>query len=545
MNQYYNFTSEAISGAIVDGLAYNVEMEKITEAFDNFPPAVQFTAGNYNYGEQTSLSSVNYNISVPAIPSVYDYVPGNNAAGLLNVTNTGAATLSVSLNATLPVVIGSAGAAVAGDLREGGIYTFVYDNARWQTLEMSVRYFGIAEAQVGTAQTGATNAAASAASAASWVSPASTSAANAAASASAAATQASAAVAQVAPAQASASAAATSAANATASATAAGGSASQAQTSQSTAAFYQGSASSSATLAAGYAADAADSAADAETFKDQAEAAAAAAADIVTAPDFADRVNEIVLELELPVGIVELFAANVDPNTDYPGTTWLRLPPSVSLQIVAASDASDVLNQVGSDTVTLTNDTMPSHTHNVPQAFTSNSGLSITLSDTDLGTPTSGNFIDSTHTSDLVQLGAGVIVSDQYTYTPTIPNSSTHTHSLSFYNPPGSGVGTTQVLGGTSASGAQVTMQGAMDGDHTHTLTAPSHVHSLYLGPHGHSYNLGSHDHTFNVPAHQHSINLGPHSHTATIGISSTAGGGSSFSVVNSNIKLVAWYRTA
>lgn len=544
MNQYYNFTGEAISGAIVDALAYNVEMEKITEAFDNFPPAVQFTAGNYNYGEQTTLSSVNYIISVPAIPPAYNYVPGNNAAGLLHVTNTGPATLSVSLNATLPVRIGSAGPAVAGDLREGGIYTFVYDNAQWQTLEMSVRYFGIAESQVGTAQTGAANAAASAATAASWVSPAATSAANAATSAATASTQAGIAVSQVAPAQSSASAASTSSTNAAASATAAGNSATAALVSQSTAAFYQTSATDSASAAAGYAANAADSAADADVYREQAEDAAAEAAGIITAPDFADRVNAIVLELELPVGIVELFAANIDPNADYPGTTWERLPPSVSLQIVAASDAADVLTQVGSDTVTLSNDTMPSHTHNVPQASTNSVALSISLSDTDLGTPTSSNFIDSTHTSDLVQLGGGFIVSDEYTYAPTIPSTGSHAHSLSFYNPPGSGVGTTQVLGGTATQGAQV-VNPSFAGDHSHTLTAPNHVHSLYLGPHGHSYNLGAHSHTFNVPAHQHAINLGTHTHTATIGISSTSGGGSPFSVVNSNIKLVAWYRTA
>lgn len=539
-NSYYNFTDPAISFAVVDGLAYNREMTKVTEAFDNFPPAIQFTSGAFNYGVQTGASPIQYIVNVPAIQPGTNYDVGNNIAGRLLYTNTGATTLSVSLNAALEVFMSSAGPTVANDLKADGIYTFVYDGSRWITLEMSTRYLGIAEQKAVDAANSAATAATAKTTAESYVVPAANSAATAfSASGSAvlsydtANQKASDAILQRLTAINAAAAASDSAITAgqrataaTNSATAAQSSANSANTSLGTANAANASAFNSQQSASVSEAEAADAYADAQ--------------DILTDPGLQERIHQVVLEVELVVNSVELFAANIDPNTLHPGTTWVRLPASASLQMVALSDASDVLQIVGQDTAALTSSTTPAHSHEVPPVTTSNTTPTITMGNTNLGSPNVANDIATTKSS---SFSAGsVLTTTGYAYSITVQPAGAHYHVARTVIPNAGGVVTGQIKGTNLTTAGNLTLN--TTGDHNHSLTAPQHTHGFTLGPHAHSVLLPDHDHTLTLPPHAHTITLGPHTHTGNFASGAT-GSGTAFSVLNSNIKLVAWYRTA
>src|SRR6478736_5402262 len=536
-NQYYNFTDPAVSFAIVDGMGYNREMLKITEAFDNFPPAIQFTSGTFNYGEQTGGSSVDYLVNVPAIPTGTPYVPGNNVAGLLSVTNTGPVTLRVSLGETKGVRIGSAGAAVAGDLKAGGIYTFVYDGTVWYTLEMSTRYLGIAESKVGAAEADRDSAAADAAAAAAQVPFAQLDESNAATDAATASGAATAALASASTAAGFATTASSQASAASQSATTAGQRANAATTSNNTAQAAASNATSAASAAAGHATTAANNAAAAADSEQDAEDAAIAAQDILTDPGFNNRVRDAIRDVEMVVGSCEWFSTNQNPNTTYPGTTWVRLPANVSL-LMAALDGTDVLQQVGSDTVTLTTATMPSDQHTVPNATSSSTGLAITLSNVDFGNPTISTFSFALKQTTSA-LGSPVTVSNA-AVTASIASAGEHQHTLNATDPNGLASQPARVRGQYNPPLTVGFRNFLNAGAHTHSLTAPNHSHTFNVGSHSHSTTLPSHSHDMTFGPHSHFLTIGSHNHTSSLAVSSV-GDGTAFSVVNSNLKLVAW----
>jgi len=64
-----------------------------------------------------------------------------------------------------------------------------------------------------------------------------------------------------------------------------------------------------------------------------------------------------------PVGKVEWFANNTNPNSVFPGQTWSRVPGQGKTVRLANSSGSDVFQQGGSDEVTLTEANMAPHNH--------------------------------------------------------------------------------------------------------------------------------------------------------------------------------------
>lgn len=65
-----------------------------------------------------------------------------------------------------------------------------------------------------------------------------------------------------------------------------------------------------------------------------------------------------------PPGISIFFATNLNPNEKWPGTTWHYTGENKTIRIGKA-DGSDVLTAGGSDTVTLSVENMPKHSHGV------------------------------------------------------------------------------------------------------------------------------------------------------------------------------------
>ena len=536
-NQYYNFINPAEAGTIVDPFDYNREMEKITEAFSVVPPASQLTSGTLNYSTDTGTGN-NHVATLDDFDT--NYVAGSNVALRINDASTGPSTLSVNELAAKDVTLSVFGAVAAGDLFAEGVYTFVFDGERFQILEMGARYYTTAFEQLSIAQAKAALAAASEATALSERNAAAASAANALASANAitaskdsaagsatsAANSASAAAGSATAAANSASAANTSAGNAASSATAAANSA--------TAAANSATASdASATAAANSATAAAGSAADAATYAQE-------AIDIVNAPNFLDRVQAAVLELELFVGSTEFFDANIDPNVKYPGTTWVRLPASTTIRMSNAT-GTDVLAATGSDNVALTVSTLPSHSHAVTAGTVSSTDLGTdTLASVDLGTDTLANFTDTAKTSSSTDLGTKTTSS----YDPgAIATNSTgaHTHTVTPYAADGSNaLIKSSDLGAVKAGDYTTSSSGA----HTHTVNLGAHTHTVEIGSHNHTYALGSHTHTVAIGAHSHTVALGSHNHSTSTSVTSV-GSGTAFSVVESSLILVAWYRSA
>lgn len=82
-----------------------------------------------------------------------------------------------------------------------------------------------------------------------------------------------------------------------------------------------------------------------------------------------------------PVGVVIWFAENKDPNTLFPGTKWDYIGENRTIRL-AKKDGSDVKNTGGSDTVKLTVDHLPAHSH----TFSANT------SSFDYGTKTASTF---------------------------------------------------------------------------------------------------------------------------------------------------------
>jgi microcystin-dependent protein len=73
------------------------------------------------------------------------------------------------------------------------------------------------------------------------------------------------------------------------------------------------------------------------------------------------------------VGDVIFRATATSPQTDYPGTTWVKLPADVMIR-TANMAASNILQTGGRDSVTLSINEMPAHSHDL-QAYPSNTAL--------------------------------------------------------------------------------------------------------------------------------------------------------------------------
>ena len=71
---------------------------------------------------------------------------------------------------------------------------------------------------------------------------------------------------------------------------------------------------------------------------------------IISVTDLKNAVNERTFE----AGFVFFFAEDIDPNTKFPGQTWVLVPGAGKTIRLAAADGSDILNQTDSTTVSVT-----------------------------------------------------------------------------------------------------------------------------------------------------------------------------------------------
>ena len=148
----------------------------------------------------------------------------------------------------------------------------------------------------------------------------------------------------------------------------------------------------------------------------------------VTIKDLNDKFNDT----NLAVGQVHFFTTNIDPNTRYVGQSWLRVPGAEKTIRLAKVDGSNILQEGGSDSITIAKTNLP----NVQLDVTG------TISDTDLGTKTTNT-------------------------------TGAHTHEM---NASSTDTGSGVLDSGMSGAG---TLSTASAGDHNHTVELGSHSHTL------------------------------------------------------------------
>ena len=183
-----------------------------------------------------------------------------------------------------------------------------------------------------------------------------------------------------------------------------------------------------------------------------------------------------------PIGEVKFFAIFLNPNKQWPGTLWYYTGENKSIRI-AKEDGSDVMGTGGADTATLSVENMPKHNH----------GVSGQIGEFDHGTKRASEFDHGTKWTS---------------------EGGDHAHQGGMRGP-GEKYGET--ISGT-------------DNDGAHSLNWTSQN--------------GKHNHTVDIGKHNHTVDIGKHSHSLEI-TSAEVGGGQAFSIVESHIKLMCWYRAA
>lgn len=223
-----------------------------------------------------------------------------------------------------------------------------------------------------------------------------------------------------------------------------------------------------------------------------------------------------------PVGIVTWFAQNRDPNTLFPGTTWSYIGENRTIRLAAASGA-DVMTTGGADSITLAAGNIPSHTHTFSGTTSTFDYGTKTSSSFDYGTKTSSSFDYSTKTTSTFDYG-----------TKATNSAGNHSHANTVYQ-----LNTSAQTNRVGAGGAGMPALGTQA-----TGDAGAHAHTVAVGAHNHTVVLGAHSHTIAIGSHNHTVPVGAHNHTVS-GTTGSTGAGAAFSVTNSFIKLMAWYRSA
>lgn len=78
-----------------------------------------------------------------------------------------------------------------------------------------------------------------------------------------------------------------------------------------------------------------------------------------------DALATALFNMRYPVGKVEWFANDVNPNAIWQGSTWARIPGAGRTIRLANSTGTDVLQQGGSDSIALSAANTPPHVHSV------------------------------------------------------------------------------------------------------------------------------------------------------------------------------------
>lgn len=87
-----------------------------------------------------------------------------------------------------------------------------------------------------------------------------------------------------------------------------------------------------------------------------------------------ERLAQFIADKQRPLGsLIEYGDKNKDPNTDFPGQTWVRMTAGYSLRVAEADD-SNTGTQGGNDEVVIGINNMPSHDHELTGAKAASAG---------------------------------------------------------------------------------------------------------------------------------------------------------------------------
>ncbi|WP_278430420.1 phage tail protein [Serratia grimesii] len=203
-----------------------------------------------------------------------------------------------------------------------------------------------------------------------------------------------------------------------------------------------------------------------------------------------------------PVGICVFFAENKDPNKQWPGTAWHYTGENKVIRL-AKQDGSDILGMGGKDVASLAIENMPKHSHSV----------SGNVDEFDHGTKSTTAFDYGTKGTTAFDYG-----------TKNTTEDGDHSHQAGIAAP-GTAWQPDYIVGSDNDSRRPLSWT-STNGNHVHTVAIGAHGHDIAIGPHGHDVTIGK---------HSHSVSLS----------SDEVGGGKEFSIANSYIKLMCWYRSA
>lgn len=252
------------------------------------------------------------------------------------------------------------------------------------------------------------------------------------------------------------------------------------------------------------------------------------------------------------VGELFITSKNIDPNTKYPGTTWVYLGEGLNLR-TGKADGSDVGTTTGSDTVTLAAGNLPAHTHTIGGSTGNSAAANATTSSFDYGTKTSSAFDYGTKTTTAFDYGTKTSASSgahTHSLSGTAASAGDHNHAQRAWRDGGGGNGVYIDRNVFNKNGYVDTSSYTVNaGAHTHSISgtaasAGAHTHTVAIGSHTHNVALGSHTHTVGIGAHTHTVAIPAHSHSLPAATGST-GSGSAFSVVAKSKLVMVWERTA
>lgn len=224
------------------------------------------------------------------------------------------------------------------------------------------------------------------------------------------------------------------------------------------------------------------------------------------------------------VGELFISSKNIDPNTKYPGTTWTYLGEGLNLR-TGKADGSDVGTDIGADSVTLSADNLPAHTHSIGGSTGGSTDVSANTSSYDYGSPATSQ----------TDLGSPSTSSFDYG-SPATSTGGSHSHAQrAWVN--GGGGSNTYIDRNTYANPGQ-------EDNSSYTVAAGDHAHTVPIGAHSHTVGIGAHAHSVPIGAHSHTVTVPGHSHTLPADTGSV-GAGAAISVVSKSKLVMVWERTA
>ena len=224
-----------------------------------------------------------------------------------------------------------------------------------------------------------------------------------------------------------------------------------------------------------------------------------------------------VYNLVYPVGICIDFDNATNPNTTFPGTTWVQVTDGLAYRAaisnVVGSGAGQIGSVQGSDTATLAEANLPAHSHTSAAhshtiAHTHNIGHNH-------GTGTAASNGAHTHTVSGTAASAG---------------AHTHTFDVRYLN--------TSAQANYVGAGAN----GSSAGTQT-TSSSGAHTHSVS----GTAASAGAHTHTVDIPTYTGNSggSSAANSGSTTPDNTGSVGSGAAFNVMNRSHYYARWKRTA